>query len=279
MARPKTVLTPSTGATGTLSLSPGPTSIDVSDILLRKNQDTRTLNAAHIVMLAESISVLGLLEPIVVDTKGRLLAGAHRLAAVQLLAIDDELMRENDFLNRAGYNSKTADRDPTGEQTSLAQRVNNIDTKEFSDLYPKSKIPVIVVDVSGRDSKTVPLAIEAAENNVRRQYSPDDIKALAARYKEAGYVMSSGGRPKKGEKTVMNALEAALGCSKRKIQRILYPPKSKRSKSPWDKALASSNRILLHLIEAGAKKSGEQDNAIVSLAEKLAKAIEKLKGK
>jgi ParB family chromosome partitioning protein len=51
----------------------------------RSLDDTRDLNEDHVAELAESIAALGLIEPIVVDAKQRLLAGAHRKAAIQLL--------------------------------------------------------------------------------------------------------------------------------------------------------------------------------------------------
>ena len=59
---------------------------------------TRPLRASHVVALAESIAVLGLLEPLIVDTLGHLLAGAHRLAALRILATADAARRRNDFL-------------------------------------------------------------------------------------------------------------------------------------------------------------------------------------
>jgi hypothetical protein len=73
------------------------------------------------------------------------------------------------------------------------------------------------------------LAIEAAENNVRRQYTAHEIMVLAERFKAAGYKTTSG-KPKAGEKTVLSALEAAVGRSKRQIQRILIgEPTAKKS--------------------------------------------------
>jgi len=55
------------------------------DAIKPRSQDTRPLNEAHVESLAESIAVLGLIEPLVTDQSGRLLAGGHRLAAIALL--------------------------------------------------------------------------------------------------------------------------------------------------------------------------------------------------
>jgi ParB family chromosome partitioning protein len=50
--------------------------------ILDRETDTRPLQSQHVTQLAESISVLGLIEPLVVDNRGRLLAGGHRKAAI-----------------------------------------------------------------------------------------------------------------------------------------------------------------------------------------------------
>lgn len=59
--------------------------VTLSEIKPRVATATRPLAAAHVVELAESIAALDLLEPLVVDRHYRLLAGAHRLAALTLL--------------------------------------------------------------------------------------------------------------------------------------------------------------------------------------------------
>ena len=60
------------------------TTIPLGQIKVRE-QDTRPLHESHVTALAESITVLGILEPLVLDLRYRLLAGGHRLAAIQLL--------------------------------------------------------------------------------------------------------------------------------------------------------------------------------------------------
>ncbi|MHC5831165.1 MAG: ParB/RepB/Spo0J family partition protein, partial [Nostoc sp.] len=50
-----------------------------------READTRPIRPEQVAELADSIAALGLIEPLVVDCKGVLLAGAHRLAAIQLL--------------------------------------------------------------------------------------------------------------------------------------------------------------------------------------------------
>ena len=55
------------------------------DKIIDRVTDTRELKAPHVEDLMMSIAVLGLLEPVVVDSRGRLLAGGHRKAAIHLL--------------------------------------------------------------------------------------------------------------------------------------------------------------------------------------------------
>src|SRR5918999_6037765 len=60
--------------------------LPLSAICSRPGGDTRPLNVGHVIELAESIAAVGLVEPLAVDNGGRLLAGARRLAALNLLA-------------------------------------------------------------------------------------------------------------------------------------------------------------------------------------------------
>lgn len=55
------------------------------EIKPRPGPSARSLNSRHVEALAWSIRALGLLEPLVVDRFGYLLAGGHRLAAIQQL--------------------------------------------------------------------------------------------------------------------------------------------------------------------------------------------------
>jgi ParB family chromosome partitioning protein len=261
MARTKLLLMPAAETTGKLTLQAGSCTITVDQIKLRKNSDTRPLNAAHVVTLAESIAVLGLLEPIVLDTQGNLLAGGHRLAALQLLAEPMPVARRTAFLERCRL--KTKDK-PTPELDRLADRLAMLGEKPL----PRNKITVQVIDVAGKD---IALAVEAAENNVRRQYTREEIEALADRFKAAGYKTSSG-KPKKGEKTMLNALEAAVGRSKRQIQRILEGD-SGSGKTEWDKAVAALRRAAARVVKAGKRRESDEAKAVVAVAERVGKAL------
>jgi ParB family chromosome partitioning protein len=262
MARTRLQLAPLSEATDKLDLAAGSDSVPIAAIRLRRAADTRPLTARHVVELAESIAVLGLLEPIVLDTAGHLLAGGHRLAALQLLA-EPPAARRAAFLARCGWKPADDSDAPNPELAALADRLAMLGDSPL----PKTKIPVQIVDVSGRDRA---LAVEAAENNVRRQYTNDEIAALADRFKAAGYKADSG-RPKKGEKTMLGALQAAVGRSKRQIQNILSKKPTAEDLSEWDRAIAAFQRVAQRVLKHGAGKTSEKAKALLDAARRAAK--------
>jgi ParB family chromosome partitioning protein len=124
-------------------------------------EDTRPLRDRHVADLVESIGALGLIEPLVVDLKGVLLAGGHRLAAIQIL--------------------KAADPD-LYEQT-----------------FPDDLVPVRVMPFEAEDEPERSLQVELAENEKRVNYSRDQIERLAVRLRTLNY-RETRGRPKAGER-------------------------------------------------------------------------------
>jgi ParB family transcriptional regulator, chromosome partitioning protein len=158
-----------------------PASLPLAKILDRAS-DTRNIQAEHVQELMESIAILGLLEPLVVDIRGRLLAGAHRQAAISLL-------REED---------------PTA----------------FDKQFPDQLIPVRVMDLDAGNEPDLALHIEISENEKRRDYTPTEVRSLAKKLKEAGYDDVKG-RPAKGEKALRPAIEVIIGKSIRTVRRYL----------------------------------------------------------
>ena len=66
------------------------------------------------------------------------------------------------------------------------------------------------------------LAVEVAENEQRRDYTPAEVRALAERLRGAGF-RATAGRPRKGTRALLPALGAVVGKSKRTLLRILDP--------------------------------------------------------
>lgn len=148
----------------------------------RVDGDTRPLNPAHIEALADSIAIVGLIAPIAVDSRGRLLAGGHRRAAIALL-------REQD-------------------------------PEAYAKQFPNGQVPIRRYDFDSETEPDKALAIEATENEKRRDYTPAEVRAIADRLRAVGY-RDAPGKPKKGEKALRPALELIIGKSIRQVRRYL----------------------------------------------------------
>lgn len=158
-------------------------------ILSRYGEDTRAIDDDHVEELALSIAAVGLIQPIAVDCKGRLLAGGHRRAALEMLW---------------EYN------DSEDEELGGA----------WERLFPGEMIPVRVFEFDSADAPDAALLIEAAENEKRRDYKPQEVLELYRRLEAQGYV-KTGGRPKKGEKSLTRALEQITGKNRKQVNRLL----------------------------------------------------------
>ena len=198
---------------------------DVNTILMdrikARETDTRPLNEKHAESLAESIAILGLIEPLVVDQDKTLLAGGHRLAAVKLL-------QENH-------------------------------AEVFDQQFPNRLIPVRIMPFRAIDDAERALQIEVAENEHRRDYTPTEVRNIAEHLRKAGY-QEVRGRPRQGEKPLMPALSVVIGKNRRTIQRYLHGPtvesrtdvqlylkRARKSLQRWQKEASrdSKNRVLM----------------------------------
>jgi ParB family chromosome partitioning protein len=157
-------------------------SLSIDTITERLEGDTRPLNPTHVEELANSIAIVGLIAPIAVDNQGRLLAGGHRRAAILLL-------REQD-------------------------------PEAYVKQFPAGQVPIRRYDFDSQAEPDKALAIEASENEKRRDYTPTEVRAIADRLRAAGY-RDAPGKPKKGEKALRPALELIIGKSIRQVRRYL----------------------------------------------------------
>lgn len=151
-----------------------------------RSSDTRQLRQDHVEQLAESIAILGLLEPLVVDNQGRLLAGGHRKAAIYL--------------------------------------VKESSPEVYGQHFPNEMVPVRMLAFSADDDPEKALQVEISENEKRRDYTPAEVRALADRLRSAGYA-DTPGRPSKDEKRLRPALEIIIGKSLRSVRRYLTEEK------------------------------------------------------
>ena len=151
-------------------------------LIQKRETDTRPLNPEHVQNLAESIATLGLVEPLVIDQNHRLLAGGHRLAAIELLQKNKRTKYQQQFVDEL--------------------------------------IPVRIMPFDAEADPTLALQIEVAENEHRRDYTPAEVRKLADRLKASGYI-STRGKPKAGDKPLVPALQIIVGKSRRTLMRYL----------------------------------------------------------
>lgn len=154
-------------------------SLPFEDIQNRVNPDSRSIDAAHVAELVDSISAIGLIAPIAVDQNGCLLAGGHRKAALATLK----------------------DSNPTA----------------WSQHFPDNRVEVRVFDFDSAAEASRALDIEVEENQQRKDYSPEEVRSLADRLKGAGY-KDYPGRPPKGVKTLTKTLTELTGKSTRTVK-------------------------------------------------------------
>lgn len=181
----------------------------------RVGGDTRRLRPEHIFDLAESIAALGLLEPIVVDARGKLLAGGHRLAACMVLTREPETRGEAlaELLSHDFVGSK-----PSVIDADMTERLQAIDI--HPNVGSLDLVPVRVMDFESADDPERALAIEAAENSQRRDYTQAEIRVLYQRLVNAGY-SDRRGKPRTGERAAMPAIAVIIGRSVRTVRRML----------------------------------------------------------
>jgi ParB family transcriptional regulator, chromosome partitioning protein len=158
--------------------------LPLDQITDRPSGDTRPLNQSHVQALAESIAAVGLIQPIAVDNQGQLLAGGHRRAAIAYLQ--------------------------SNNPTAFAQ-------------WFDAGVPVHRFDFDASVNEGRALAIEASENEKRRDYTAAEVRELADRLVAVGYTNKRGG-VKKGEKAIGPTLEIITGKSRRTIERYLAQP-------------------------------------------------------
>lgn len=188
---------------------------------------SRPLNPRHVVDLARSIAVLGLIQPLVIDIEDVVVAGSHRYAALRLLASPPE--------DRFALLTTLCPESYPGTLAPLTDPVLALPPPVPAlDLH---RLPVHIIPLTQRESPDEVWRIEVAENEQRRDYSAPEVRALAERLKSQGYHITRR-RDADKEKRALPVLVALIGKSERQIQRLLNPPPEK--KTPVDKTSVRS---------------------------------------
>jgi len=211
---------------------PATKSLVLFDSIKDRESDTRQLNLKHVEALAESIAVLGLIEPLVTDKNYVLLAGGHRKAAIA-------------FLRETNGNA-------------------------YETHFGKG-IPVRVMDFDAAIEPERALEIEIAENEQRRDYTPAEVRAIADRLKNAGYFAGKG-RPPKGKPTVKASVAAIIGKSEKTVQRYLNAEDTDQAEKGGQMSSLNSERHLdraIAALRAYERDTGNDVGKAVKVIEKL----------
>lgn len=220
--------------------------ISLDEILDRPHGDTRELSPLHVDELRESIAAVGLIQPLAVDQTGHLLAGGHRREALLQL--------------------------------------REVNPDHFEKRFPGGNVPVRVFPFNAVEDPDRSLAIEAAENEKRRDYTPAEVRELADRLVQAGY-RNTRGKPKAGEKALKPAIALIIGKSTKTVQRYLNPtdlnqiskrqsaPSTRRGQKGTDVPISKWVKIL-EQIESQAAEELVDGDAIADVATQLREMLQ-----
>jgi ParB family chromosome partitioning protein len=241
------------------------------DIHQRPSGGTRTLDPLHVLELTDSISALGLLQPIAIDKNNCLVAGEHRLEACKLLDLEDSKDRLHHWEMILSQTDKVIKK---SEREGVEKKILSINCNDHRKRYSDQQIPVLMLPFDAKKDQAMSLAAETAENEKRQNYTKQEIIALADRLRDAGYIERAG-RPKKGEKSIKSALSVISGKSLRQIERDLSKPKT-----PTHDGVLDIERHLFHVMKTLKKftdkhEDHELSNSFKNLNSKISKHIEK----
>jgi len=194
--------------------------VKMDKILPRHWPPIRAFRPLHAIGLAASIHEDGLVEPIVVDREGRLLAGAHRLGACWLLAAG-EGERVVAVLDAMEQLSRPGAKHPDAKIWSPAMVSVPLGTGKLDPLA----IPVRIFPFDSAKQRAQAHKIEVTENEQREQMTRPELEAYMDFLQETGKFTFSKGRPPKGVKSGYQEMAANTGINKQTLRKMLSPRK------------------------------------------------------
>ena len=200
----------------------------LEEITQRAGGNTRPLTPKHVFTLAMTIHEVGLIEPIVIDRDGRLIAGGHRLMAMKLLQIatrSSTIQR----LKRVIKEDLGA-RDADQAHRELDQLREDLPSEPSID---PQRIPVRVFNFDSSQDIDRALEIEISENSHRRDYTSKEILRLYELLLSKGYT-DQRGRPREGSRAAKPMLATLIGRSVRTVKRKLEEARMKEAQRGAD---------------------------------------------
>lgn len=230
--------------------------------------DTRPVNAVEVLMMAESIVAVGLLGPPCVDRHHVLIAGAHRVAAARLLLTPPHDRRSH-LSAVEGF-----------DELEMGERIDALPPlDQLPEQIAGGRMPVLVrTDLDAVADPAGALAAEAAENTARKQYTPAQVRALAERLVQAGFVQPEWGqgRLKKGQKSLRPALEKILGVNARHVRRLLGKERAEDKRQADLAAMLKRLRKTAESVAAHEIPQGQrwpEIRRVIDMAGTISKAI------
>lgn len=228
---------------------------------------SRPLNPRHIVDLARSICAFGLIEPLAIDVEDTVVAGSHRLAALQILSTPPP--------ERGALLAHLCPHGSAKELLALAgEPVQGL--MPAPGVLDLTRIPCRILPWSQAQKPDEAWRVQVAENERRRDYKPSEVRALADRLREQGYRFAKGF--KEGQQAALPVLSALIGVSTRHVRRLLaaedgtvIDPKDQRT-DVRKEASAIAGRLKKLKQRAAGELSDVEHRAI----EKAVAALERL---
>jgi len=200
----------------------------LDEITPRAGGDTRPLTPKHVFGLAMTIHELGLIEPIVIDRDGRLIAGGHRLMAMKLLQIAtrSSTIQRLKRVIKEELGARGADQ----AHRELDQLREDLPREPSID---PQRIPVRVFNFDSSQDIDRALEIEISENSHRRDYTSREVLRLYELLLSKGYT-DQRGRPREGSRAAKPMLATLIGRSVRTVKRKLEEARMKEAQRGAD---------------------------------------------
>jgi hypothetical protein len=183
---------------------PQPLRLPLEAIKNRVNNDLRPVVEERALTFARSIAMVGLIQPMAVDTNDHLLAGDTRRRALTIL-------KEASGKSTTELQATFPDAAPEElQQLSAAWLTHGFDRG----------VPVHRMNIDSRMDPKAARDIETMENTQRHGFTKEEFRAVYRAYKDAGY-KTTAGRPKKGERSIRPELVIVFGLSERHITTLI----------------------------------------------------------
>lgn len=208
--------------------------VPISKLSPRTLRDLRVPSLPFVVgELAPSILACGQIETIAVDQNFALIAGGNRRFAFQLCAVEPK--------NRVEWLVRKLE---AGEVSCPSKQIDH--WINLAQLLEHREMDVLVRVFQITDDVDLRIAIEIAENDVRRDFSYDEVIGVKEALERRGYSFGGkGGRSMSGTVSGMTLMSTALRKSQRHLRRIINQGQAAKPEVSREERLLKVLKIFL----------------------------------